>query len=208
MEPTIVLPLLLEILNDLGIIAFTVSGVVKGLQKKFDILGCLLLGAVTALGGGVIRDLIAGIVPPTVFRIELYADISLLVGAIAFVAMPVGLVSRRGFLYADALGLAVFSALGADVGLSRGLGPVGTAFAAMITGTGGGMVRDVLAGDVPIVLHKEVYATLALTGGFLFYALMLLDVPRPLSALAITVIIFALRIVALERGWALPRRNV
>ncbi|MGC9116531.1 MAG: trimeric intracellular cation channel family protein, partial [Conexivisphaera sp.] len=167
----------------------------------------MFLGAVTALGGGVIRDLIAGVIPPTVFRYEAYAGVSLLTGLVAFWVLPPQMADRRSFLYADALGLAVFSALGADVAFSRGLGPLGVPFAAMITGCGGGIIRDLLAGDVPVVMHREVYATLGLLGGFVYYVLGLTGVNRALDAIAVTGIVFALRALAVERGWSLPRRG-
>ncbi len=207
MTPEVV-ELAFGVLNYVGIAAFTVSGVAKGIQKGFDVFGAMFLGALTALGGGVIRDLIAGVIPPTAFRYETYAGVSLLVGLVSFWTIPVQLAGRRSFLYADALGLAVFSALGADVALSRGLGPLGVSFAAMITGCGGGMMRDVLAGDVPIVMHKEVYATLGLLGGFLYYVFALAGANRALDAAAVTAIIFSLRLLAIERGWSLPRRTV
>jgi uncharacterized membrane protein YeiH len=199
--------LALDVLDYVGIVAFTVSGVAKGIQKGFDVFGAMFLGALTALGGGVIRDLIAGVIPPTVFRYEIYAGVSLLAGLISFWIIPVQFADRRSFLYADALGLAVFSALGADVAFSRGLGPLGVSFAAMITGCGGGIMRDVLAGDVPVVMHKEVYATLGLLGGFLYYLMAIAGVNRAANAVAVTLVVFALRILAIERGWSLPRRG-
>ncbi len=194
-------------MNYVGIASFTMSGVAKGVQKGFDVFGAMFLGAVTALGGGVIRDLIAGIIPPTAFRYEYYAGFSLLVGLLYFALAPARLVGRRGFLYADALGLATFSALGADVAFSRGLGPLGVSFAAMITGCGGGIMRDLLANDVPVVMHKEVYATLGLLGGFAYYVLAMFGVGRAQAALAVTALVFVLRILALERGWSLPKRG-
>lgn len=196
----------LDVLNYIGVVSFTVSGVAKGIQKGFDVFGAIFLGVVTALGGGVMRDLIAGVIPPTAFRYEAFAGISLLAGLVAFWTLPPQLTGRRSFLYADALGLAVFSALGADVAFSRGMGPLGVPFAAMITGCGGGIMRDLLAGDVPVVMRREVYATLGLLGGFAYYALGVAGVNRALDAAAVTALVFALRALAIERGWSLPRR--
>jgi uncharacterized membrane protein YeiH len=197
----------LDALSYLGIVSFTISGVAKGIQKRFDVFGAMFLGAVTALGGGVIRDLIAGIIPPTVFRYEIFAGVSLLAGLIAFWTLPTQLTGRRSFLYADALGLAVFSALGADVAFARGLGPLGVSFAAMITGCGGGIMRDLLAGDVPVVMHKEVYATLGLLGGFVYYLLGIAQLNRAIDAVVVTAAVFILRAMAVDRGWSLPRRG-
>lgn len=146
----------------LGTMTFAATGALVGVRKRFDVVGVLVLGAVTAIGGGSIRDLVAGIIPPTSITDEP------LLWAIAATCVLVFVIHRwipdGRFLYGlDTLGLAVFATLGAATALGLGFGFWGTVFAGVVSGVGGGVIRDVLAGEVPGILYRsgDFYATAA-----------------------------------------------
>lgn len=151
-----------DVLVWIGTITFAVTGALVAVGKRFDAVGVLVLGAVTAIGGGSIRDLIAGVVPPSSVTNEP------LLWAIALTCFLVFLAHRwipeGRFLYGlDTLGLAVFAALGAATAVDLGFGFWGTVFAGVVSGVGGGVIRDVLAGEVPGILYRsgDFYATAA-----------------------------------------------
>lgn len=196
--------LIVDTLNYVGIIAFAVSGALKAGEKDLDLLGFLVLGYSTALAGGIIRDLILGIVPPTNIT-SLPYQLSA-IGASAFTFALYDKVSkyRDVVLYPDALGLGAFAAIGADIALKRGLNPLGVAAMAAITAAGGGVVRDVLAAEIPLVLRKEIYATAAAIGGLVYLSLYYIE-GREAALLGTIISVVALRLLSLRYGWELPR---
>ncbi len=199
-----VLELVVLTMNYVGVFAFAVSGALKGIDKNMDIFGCAFLGLATAFGGGIIRDLIAGNVPPLAFRSE--PDFIIAIVAITLtICMYRRVANAVGLLpYFDAVGLGAFAALGGTVALNVGLGPLGVMFAAMFTGSGGGIIRDVLAREIPLIFTREFYATAALIGGTGLYILSLfvsLEVAMFVSALTTTL----LRLASIRFGWSLPK---
>ncbi|HEU4319438.1 MAG TPA: TRIC cation channel family protein [Acidimicrobiia bacterium] len=151
-----------EVLVWLGTITFAVTGALVAVSKGFDVVGILILGSVTAIGGGSVRDLIAGVIPPTALTDEplLWA----IVGTCFVVFFVHRWIPEGRLLYGlDTLGLAVFASLGAATALSLGFGFWGTVFAGVVSGVGGGVIRDVLAGEIPGILYRsgDFYATAA-----------------------------------------------
>jgi uncharacterized membrane protein YeiH len=149
-------------LNWLGTITFAITGALVAIRKRFDVVGVLVLGSVTAIGGGSIRDLIAGVIPPTSVTNEP------LLWAVAATCLLVFVVHRwvpEGWvLYGlDTLGLAAFAALGAATALDLGFGFWGTVLSGVVSGVGGGVIRDLLGGDIPGILYRfsDFYATAA-----------------------------------------------
>ncbi len=193
-----------------GTIVFAVSGVLAVSDRRVDWFGAIVVGVVTALGGGTIRGLILGVTP--VFWIE---DQTYLIAAAigAAVAIPlVGLIAEgsdrrieEGIRLADAAGLALFSIVGANITLDLGFDGGVAVVAAIITGAGGGVIRDVLTGRKPLIMGGEIYATAALAGAAIF---VLLDqqtgVSEPVSAAIGMLVIFVLRILSIRRDWQLP----
>lgn len=200
---TVLASLVIDILNYVGIIAFAVSGALKAIEKDMDLLGVVVLGFSTALVGGITRDVLLGVTPPVNITYLPY-PITAIVASLA--ALPFARYVTRGikpFLYADALGLGAFTAIGAQVAFTHGINPLGIAMLASITAVGGGVVRDLLANEVPMVLSREVYATASIIGGFAYWPLVEL-LPGD-AALIVTVLVSSIRIAAIERGWSLPR---
>lgn len=196
--------LLIVIMNYIGIFAFAVSGVLKGIEKNMDIFGCSFLGFCTAFGGGMIRDIIAGNVPPLALRNETDFLVALFAVIFAFILYKKITKNTQLLLYFDAIGLGAFCALGGKVALDLDLGPLAVIFACLFTGVGGGMLRDVFAQEIPIIFKKEVYATAVLIGAVFLYVsqfFMLEDLCIFLSAL----ITITLRILAIKFDWHLPK---
>lgn len=187
----------------LGTLTFAVSGALVGVRRRFDIAGVLVLGAVTAIGGGSVRDLIAGIIPPSSITNEP------LLWAIAAACVLTFVVHRwipeGRLLYAlDTLGLAVFAALGGATALTIGFGFWGTVFAGVVSGVGGGVIRDVLAGEVPGILYRsgDLYATAAAGSAAVVFVAQSLD--RDVYLVLGVVTAVALRVGSRLAGMQLP----
>ena len=193
-------------MNAVGTVAFGVAGASKGVDRGLDYLGVTVLGVVTALGGGITRDLLVGRIPSALTS---GTDVTFALGG---VALAVALVqAERGRLadsalltIPDAVGLAAFAATGAIVGVEAGLSAFGVVVCATLTGVGGGALRDVLAQEVPSILHEDFYATCAIAGGTVFWALWTLRVAPPIPTATCVVVALGLRLVAMRRGWSLP----
>lgn len=197
-----------EVLDLIGIFAFALSGALLAVRKRFDVLGMAVLAEITALGGGTLRDLVIGAVPPAAFTKLADPLVPLLATAIVFFWHPafdrLGSI-RRAVLVFDAAGLGLFCVTGATKALTYGLGPVQAIGLGLCTATGGGILRDVLANDVPNVLHdKELYAIPALVGAGLAVGAFELDVYNAFTAVTAAVIAVALRLLARRFHWHAP----
>lgn len=200
-----------------GTITFAVTGALVGVQKRFDVVGVLILAVVTAVGGGSIRDIIAGITPPTALTDEVLLWLPFLVGLGVFTLDRI--MSRRRtkgpsrtatrtttrLLYGfDTVSLGLFAALGAERGLQIGFGLWGVVFAGAISGVGGGIIRDVLAGEVPGVMYRsgDFYASAAAAGALVTFALH--GVSPTASVVAGAVVAMGIRIGSRLAGLRLP----
>lgn len=164
-------------------VTFAITGALVGVQKRFDIVGVVILAVVTAVGGGSVRDVVAGIVPPTALTDEIQLWLPVATGVLVFVLYH-RLQTRRALYVFDTLSLGLFAALGAQRGLDVGFGFLGTVFAGGISGIGGGIIRDVLSGEVPGVMYRagDFYATAAAAGAAVVYVLHAVDATVALVA--------------------------
>jgi len=157
-------------------VTFAITGALVGIQKRFDVVGILILAVVTAVGGGSIRDIVAGVTPPVALTDEVLLWLPFLVGVGVFLLHRL---SKRHWtttrlLYGfDTVSLGLFAALGAERGLQIGFGLWGVVFAGAISGVGGGIIRDVLSGEVPGVMYRsgDFYASAAVAGSLVTFAL-------------------------------------
>jgi len=193
-----------------GTVTFAISGVLAVSSSRLDWLGAVVVGVVTALGGGTIRDLLFGDTP--VFWLnDLGFLLAATLGAVAAIPLAHRLANgpvRRfdeALQLADAAGLALFVVLGAEVALELSFGPAAAVVAGIITGVGGGVIRDLLADRTPLILSGEIYATAAIAGALVFVVLGELAVSDPLPALAGALVVFGLRVAGIRRQWSLPR---
>lgn len=202
-------------LEILGTIAFSVSGAIEAMKKEMDLLGVLVLGLVTAVGGGILRDIIIGELPPAAFQNPRNALIAL--GA-AFAAFLIGAIASKRkqnghstlwnqiLLISDAIGLGAFTVLGIRL-VQEQSGSENSAlllFVGVITGVGGGLLRDIFAGNVPYIFRKHIYATASLAGA-VTYLLLGKTGHIELASVASLVLVFTLRLLAARFQWNLPR---
>lgn len=195
---------LIQVLDLIGTFVFALSGGLLGVKKRFDLFGVLVLAVVVAVAGGVMRDLLIGSVPPAAVKDVRYFLAAFAGGLITFYAYPNVASLQRQILLFDAVGLALFAVVGAQKAMDFGINPVMVAIMGMLTGIGGGMVRDVLAGDTPFVFRSELYAIAALAAGAIVSAghAMGMDPVYPMLAGAATCVF--LRLMAIYRGWRVP----
>jgi uncharacterized membrane protein YeiH len=200
------------VLEIIGTVAFAVSGAMTGLKKKMDIFGVAILGLTTAVGGGIIRDLVLGVTPPRTFQNPIYALIAIGTAIIVFIPIIHRWMLRRLRLYEnilvfmDALGLGIFTVTGISVAfnISGHFSGFLLVFVGVVTGVGGGIMRDVLAGDTPYIFVKHIYASASLAGALL--CVLLWSYTDHLYAmLAGMLLIFLIRILSAVFKWNLPR---
>lgn len=199
----------------IGTVAFAITGVITAIEKKFDIFGALVLGTVTAVGGGIVRDIILGYLPPMAFRKSVYAITAVVTSLAVFViAYFFGKRIQKHFdVYSqiinifDSIGLSVFVIGGVNSAIACGFeeNMFLTVFVATLTGVGGGVLRDIMAGRVPKILRKRVYALAAIVGSILYYILIHYQLCS--STLAIIIgagSVLIIRILATIFHWNLP----
>ena len=200
------------VLELIGAAALAVSGAMVAIEKKADIFGVLFLAVTTALGGGVIRDVLIGRIPPVMFVSYWYLLISVVAALAVFI--DAYLRSEKYKLHLDkldavnnvfdAIGLAVFTVSGMNAAMPVSDNVILVLFVGMCTGVGGGMLRDVMTNTMPKVLRKRVYAVASLIGGGLYYVMHVLDINQLLSVGCGMLVIFALRLFATIYKWNLP----
>ena len=201
MEPA---ALLVRALDLIGTFVFALSGAALGVQRGMDLFGVLVLAFVTAVVGGITRDVLIGAVPPA--SVADWHNLALAVAAGLLVFRFYRLLDRlqHPVLFFDAAGLGVFAVAGTQKALGFGINWPVAAVLGMITGIGGGMVRDVLTAEVPTVLRADIYAVAALAGALVVVAGDALALPPTSVALAGIGLCVFLRLMALYRGWRLP----
>jgi uncharacterized membrane protein YeiH len=196
---------LLTVVELAGVFVFAVSGGLVAVYRGLDIVGVIVLGGATGLGGGVLRDLLIGAVPPAAVADWRYLVASVTAGLVAFRFHPALGRMERPINIFDAAGLGLFCVTGASKALDFGVPPVAAALLGMVTGIGGGMVRDVLAGRIPVILRAgELYAIPALAGASIAVAGRVAEVPTVAAAVPAAVLCTAWRLVALQRDWRAP----
>jgi uncharacterized membrane protein YeiH len=157
------------ILDLVGTSIFAVTGALAAIQKKMDIFGVSVLALITALGGGTMRDLLMGKMPPFYFVQYSYLVVVLVTALLVFMGHSLFQRQKKSLVIFDALGLGVFTIIGAQKAMQFCYSFPAIIILAMITGIGGGMIRDILRGEIPFVLQKEIYASASILGAIVFY---------------------------------------
>ena len=187
-----------------GTFVFAVSGAAKGVTRRLDLFGVLVLSFAAASAGSIARDVVIGAIPPAALGDWRYLAVSVLAGVMTFAWFPAIHRLRSAVLVFDAAGLALFAVSGAQKALEFGLTPVMAALLGMLTGIGGGMMRDMLVAEIPTVLRTELYAVAALLGAAVVVVGQVLQFPPTGVTIAGAALCFGLRVVAIRRGWHLP----
>jgi len=187
-----------------GTLVFAMSGAARGVQERMDVFGVLVLAYVTAVSGGILRDVMIGAVPPE--SVASWHNLALALAGGLFVFACFGLFRRLSHpvLFFDAIGLGVFAVAGTQKALDYGINWPMAAILGMVSAIGGGMVRDVLTMRVPTVLHADIYAVAALAGALVVVAGAALGIAQPLAAWSGLALCVFLRMMAIYRGWRLP----
>jgi uncharacterized membrane protein YeiH len=196
--------LLISILEVVGTIAFAISGALIGIEKKLDLFGVIFLSITTAVGGGIFRDLVLGNVPPVAFVRPIYCFISGIAGIVAFIFYLRISKLKNIISLTDALGLGVFTALGSNAALAHNMGnPFIVISMGLITGIGGGILRDVFVKDIPFVFRKEIYAVASILGASAMYY-SYGHVPHMISIYICFAITFTIRMLSVYLKLNLP----
>lgn len=196
--------MLFSVLDIIGTVAFAISGTLTAIEKRFDIFGIAIIAGVTAIGGGTLRDMLIGNMPVTwLLHLEyLYIVITAIVVTIFF---RKGLNKlRTSLLLFDTMGIGIFTLIGIQKGLSIGLHPVVCVLLGTVTACFGGVIRDTLCNDVPIIFKKEIYATPCIVGGAVFFLVQLLGFSENTVYLSTIISIITIRLFAVRYHWSLP----
>jgi uncharacterized membrane protein YeiH len=187
-----------------GTFVFALSGATAGVKHRLDLFGVLVLSFAAGTSGGIARDVMIGAAPPAAIADWRYIAVSILAGLMTFYWHRIVNRLRSPVQVFDAAGLALFAVAGAGKALAFHAGPVAAIVLGMLTGIGGGIVRDVLVMEIPTVLRAELYAVAALVGAAVVVVGRILQVPSSVATGAGAVLCFGLRFVAMRRGWQLP----
>ena len=203
---------LVFIFEIVGTVAFAISGAITALKKQMDVFGVAILALVTAVGGGAIRDIVLGNTPPMTFRNPVYALVAIITGVAVFIPLVRTVASKKQkafdmfLLITDSLGLGIFTVVGIRTAIEAGKGENWflLIFVGVITGVGGGLLRDIMAGNTPYIFVKHVYASASLAGAILCVVLW-----KPLGATAAmsisAAVIIVIRFLAARYKWSLPK---
>ena len=194
----------LLILNLAGTFAFGLTGAILAVRKKMDLFGVLVLSVATGMGGGIMRDLILGLVPPATLVDWRFLAVAGIAGLVVFVDFRQIVRWNRFVTALDAAGLAVFTVTGTTIALSAGLGPAPAALLGMLTGVGGGALRDILAAEVPLVLRSEIYAVASLLGAIMITIADQFQASGVAVEILAAAATFGLRMISVWRGWKIP----
>ena len=203
------------VIEIIGTVAFACSGAMVAIEKQLDLLGIIVLGVTTAVGGGMIRDLIIGIHPPALFTNPIYVLMAFLAVMVLFIIVRSRRMTRlvlesltyeRVMNLLDAIGLGAFTVVGIDTAIEAGYGDYRflMIFLGVITGVGGGILRDIMAGQTPAVLKKHVYACASIAGAVCYVVLMNFC-GDDISMIASAVLVVIIRVLARHYKWNLPR---
>ena len=192
------------ILNLVGTFAFGLSVGILAVRKKMDLFGVLVLSVATGLGGGIMRDLILGHTPPVTLVDWRYLAAAGVAGLLVFLDFRQIVRWNRFVIAFDAAGLAIFTVTGTTIALAAGLGPVPAVLLGMLTGIGGGALRDILAAEVPLVLRSEIYAVASLLGAIIITLANQIQALGPTIEIMSAIATFVLRMVSVWRGWKIP----
>lgn len=195
-------------LDILGTIAFAISGALAGIEKKLDFFGVFIIALVTSIGGGTLRDLLIGNTPVTwLLNLQtLYIVIGSTIVAVLF-RQRLSIFRTSLFLF-DTIGIGIFTIIGIEKGLMVNLSPIVCIMLGTITACFGGVTRDILCNEIPVIFHKEIYATACLMGAVMFFILKFLQVHDDFIYIATAGTIILIRILAVRYRWSFPQITI
>ena len=198
--------LIIQILNFIGLSAFALSGALMAVRRQFDIIGMAVLATITALGGGVIRDVLIGSTPPDALTHTWWLVVPLAATVVTFFLHPQVTKLRRAVAFFDAVGLGLFCTSATAKALSFGLSPLASVMLGVVTGIGGGILRDLLCGETPAILRRDsqLYAIPAILGCTIAVTALRFGAPSTLTQFLCAAFITGFRLLAIWRKWRGP----
>ena len=198
--------MLIQTLDLFGTMAFAVTGAFKAIEHKSDIVGVIILSTITGVAGGTIRDIIFGNFPPVVFINPLYLIVTVVTGIIIFILYPSIKIHWNLFLKFDAVGLGVFTVIGASIAYNLfGLNILTMTLAGVLTAVGGGILRDVFVNEVPIIFVKELYASTSFAGVLILFVMLSMGINLYVATIPSILAVTTIRLLAMKFNWNLPR---
>ncbi len=202
----------------IGTIAFACSGALVGIRKKLDLLGVIVLAVITATGGGMFRDILIGNIPPALFRNPFYAGVAVLAAILIFLAIQSKRLLKtfmqierynQVFNSLDAIGLGAFTVVGVDTAITYNIDHYFflTIFVGVITGVGGGLIRDIMVCEIPSILKEHIYACASLAGALLYAGTWQIFDPD-IAMITSALIVIAIRMLARHYDWNLPHSKL
>lgn len=194
------------ILDLIGTLVFAISGVTAAVEKKFDLVGATILGMVTAIGGGTLRDLLIGETPVSWMKDLNYLYVIIAALPLCYFFQNQILKLRRGVFLFDTIGIGLFTILGVQKTLALGLSPLIALLMGVVSAVFGGVIRDILSNEVPLIFRKEIYASACLIGGLIFLGMHSLMPGSWYNSLAAIAVVILIRYLAVRNNWGLPFR--
>jgi uncharacterized membrane protein YeiH len=195
---------LFNILDLLGTVAFAISGALSAMNRRLDLFGIFIIAFVTAIGGGTIRDILIGSTPVTWMENTIYIY---LIGVVTIFAIifrrKLDHLKKSLFLF-DSIGLGIFTITGVEIGIQNDLNPIISITLGAMTGTFGGVIRDILCNEIPVIFRKEIYATACIVGGLAFVIFYEIGMPQDVIYVITSVTVIAIRLLAVKFHISLP----
>lgn len=193
-----------QILDIIGVFVFTISGVLTGLNKKLDAFGVFIIAFVTALGGGTLRDILIG-KTPVGWMVDLKYLYIIVLAYFVTIFFKKQLEKLRISLFLfDSIGLGVFTIIGIEKGIEFGLHPIICIALGTITASFGGVIRDILCNEIPVIFRKEIYATVCIFGGIMFFVLQKINLNHDILYLITSLFMISFRLLSVKYKWYLP----
>ncbi|GGF25501.1 trimeric intracellular cation channel family protein [Flavobacterium limi] len=193
-----------HLLDIIGTMAFAMSGALTAMHKKLDPFGVFIIAFVTAVGGGTLRDVLIGRTPVGWMLDLKYVYVIILGFGLAILFRKKFDKLRTSLFLFDTIGLGVFTLIGLEKGISIGLHPVICIALGTMTACFGGVIRDILCTEIPTIFRREIYATICIFGGIVFFALRSLDLDKDILYLTTSIVIISVRLLAAKFKWYLP----
>lgn len=194
---------LITVIDYSGTLVFAISGVLAGVDRKFDLFGVFMLGFVTAVGGGTLRDLLIGSTPVGWMQNEIYVYLIISALPICYLLKTPILKMKKSFFLFDTIGIGLFTILGLQKTLFMGLSPLIAIMMGVVSAVFGGVIRDVLSNEAPLIFRKEIYASACMAGAILFLIANSV-LPENIAMILSIASVIVIRLVAIRKKWSLP----
>ena len=196
--------MLYQTIDILGTVAFAISGVLVAMEKRLDLFGVLIIAFVTAIGGGTLRDLLIGNTPVAWMRDLTYVIIIFISVVVAIIFVNQLKYLRKSLFLFDTIGIGLYTMVGVEKGLEAELLPIMCIFLGTMTACFGGVIRDILCNEIPVIFRKEIYATACILGGGSYFILVSMSLRESYAYVAAILIVISLRLLAVRFGISLP----